>query len=501
MGKAGLIGFLATGLASCLILGLLLRIDRRTEAPVMSVTGHVLDERGRPVKGATVFIQCSRIPDVGMRLQTAISAADGTFRFRARDGDPVELYALDAGRAGVYSLATRGVRDAASFASSPVVVRLHALTRLHVRVVDPHGTPVAGIRIGPARIYAHYDDEFEPAPEVFRRLAAVSDAQGRATIGSIPSGSTPAIDTDDDRFSIVNSSVQPPFPSELNVVLQPACRVEGQVTIDGAPVGGLRLLWSMNWKRTFGYVLTDANGKFVIRRAPKDLVTFENATTGNRQDDLVLPDAQVAADPASVKRVGICLQKGTLLKVQVVDDAGRPVSGAHIDGRLANPPISPGNVVTSRLMGEWGEVVADPDGTAHLRVKPGRYYAVFGRPGEAFSATQKVDVGGGPEQPVRLALPAGWSRDALRVQVIDAEGFPCRAKVWVTSRNSRSGEVRRDFRVSASDGRLCLDDGPGIDAVQELSAEYEGEVCDPVLPPARGSVVLRLRHAAAARQR
>ncbi len=480
---------LLAGLIACA--GGLLLLSRLRDATW--VTGHVLTADGNPIGGATVYVQSSLVQGAPISLQTTHSAADGTFRFHAADSRSItEIYARLPGRGiGLFRLDPNNPFHGGSLRGMPVVLRLAPTRQITASVVDWNGKPVARVNVGPM-ITGIRTSSFQPTADIRLKLGARTDSNGRATIDSIPLAGNSTLGVDDSRFAFVQTMVPPPYAGEVKIEVRPACKVDGTVTLDGAPVRGLVLRWQSH--RLNDTVVTDANGRFQVTRAPKGRLSFEDATIGRREDDPILPDTEVSADPSESRHVEIKMLKGTLLRIKVIGHDGKSIGNVRVNGQLANPPFYPGAMPTKKLLGAWGPVMTGEDGTTHVRLLTRKYNIQFSRMGDRMATTSAVDVGESPTQSIVLKLPPEPTGNRLHVQAIDAEGNPLRNGIWYESETIANGHREKwDLPVGPA-GTGDFDTSQPWRRVIAIRAQCADEISELIVPPNDGQMVLRLNH-------
>lgn len=457
------------------------------------VTGHVLSADGKPVGGATLYVQSSLVQGVPISLQTTHSDADGTFRFHAADSRSItEIYARLPGQGvGLFRQDPKNPFHGGSLRGMPIVMRLVPARQITARVVDWNGKPIIGVNVGPM-IMGIRTCSFQPTADIRLKLGAKTDSKGRAIIDSIPLAGNSTLGVDDNRFALVQTMVPPPSATEAKIEVHPACKVDGTVTLDGTPVRGLVLRWQCH--KLNDTVVSDATGKFQINRAPKGRLSFEDATTGRREDDPILPDTEVSADPADPHHVEIKMLKGTLLRIKVIGHDGKPIGKVRVNGQLANPPFYPGAMPTKKLLGAWGPVMTGEDGTTRVRLLTRKYNIQFSRMGDRMATTSSVDVGEGPTQSIVLKLPPESTGNRLHVQAIDAEGNPLRNGIWYESETIANGHREKwDLPVGPA-GTGDFDTSQAWRRVIAIRAQCADEISELIVPPNDGQIVLRLNH-------
>ena len=220
------------------------------EQPVRTLSGRVLDERGRPLAGAAVAILPTHETVDTARLLAApqtTSAADGTWRLSASAADFLTVVAVAAGR----TLDTTSVRyDQRADASLPDLLLLPGAT-LDGRILDAAGQPIEGACVvAMARM-----------PFTIGR----TDAGGRFTIPGLPATGVRTAVQAPGHFT-ERCFAQPGTP--LEVTLQASGFVRGRVVDDhGAAVADLVVeIRGLGQDEPWPFELprTDTDGRFTI---------------------------------------------------------------------------------------------------------------------------------------------------------------------------------------------------------------------------------------------
>ena len=150
------------------------------------LNGTVVDSDGRPVAGATVWlgdtIATREVPEVLATAQT-----DDRGRFRLDRADDL------VGRGGMWSptlwayhpgarVAFHEFKGNLPKADEPVRLALGPPAATALRVLQPDGKPVKGARV--RLVQAHFKAP-RPPDQMLDRLAATTDADGRATLDGL----------------------------------------------------------------------------------------------------------------------------------------------------------------------------------------------------------------------------------------------------------------------------------------------------------------------------
>lgn len=294
-----------------------------TLRPGAPLTGRVIDPRGQAVPGGEIFLldQPAGPNETEKALKgrkpAATSAADG--RFSIADlaaGTPVHL-AIQA--PGYLVAQVRAVRPPTE---KPVVVRLEPAASLLGRVVDESGDPVPGARVDLRWQASHPQDPELPLGEPILRNTR-ADGTGRFELRGVPAGPVRVSVTAPPFMPLEGVKVELPRPStagELELVLERGALLQGRVTTaNGEPVSAVRV------------------GVSGASAATNDegLYWLEGAETG-RQDVLFLhPSHGRVARPFEIQPgvnvLDLTFEPGVEVAGRVVDETGRPVSGARVE--------------------------------------------------------------------------------------------------------------------------------------------------------------------------
>lgn len=330
-------------------------------APRLRVEGRVVDERGDAVSGAELVVE---LPphfgaDFGFALDSALRRG---WRTRTDERGAFvlgELPALAGASVRVVSAEFPVHVQPLPQADDPALVIVLARAAsvrgtIEGRVVDPHGAPVAGARVGTGSSIATSDERGRFAIDLASHMAVASGERQEIHLRALLRGYLPAIHTlsadptewpshvvlrlggpppsiagrvlDDDRQPIVDARVWIADATLFGMLDGSAATVESLLATVAHP------FWS--------FVLTDADGRFEIpgllerdyrvRAAdPRTLTLAESkpVPSGTRDVELVLPASDVHE-----KITGRVLSRG-----------GVPVAGARVKlGREAFAVQVPG---------------------------------------------------------------------------------------------------------------------------------------------------------------
>lgn len=197
-----------------------------------AVAGRVTDESGVPVPGARVHLHA--VSDT-----RAVTTKDG--RFRLRRLEPARNAELEAEKVGFARARRPGLQlKAGASTLVPDLILRHGL-RVVGTVVDPSGSPVAGVEVRAASEAekAKLDSRFGEPPPL---PDASSDARGRFELAGLDPGEYRVVlwrDGFADR-SVAGLGVKRDGPNQwAPIVLTPGAAIDGLVTTgDGKPIEG-----------------------------------------------------------------------------------------------------------------------------------------------------------------------------------------------------------------------------------------------------------------------
>lgn len=437
--------------------------------PAASVAGKVVDEKGRPVRGARVRLERApaaarfrRGPGFFAPVPQTVTGPDGSFRLdRLAASSGVTLAASGAGfvpstRPGLVLKAGQAVRN--------VVLTLRAGLTASGRVVDEQNQPVAGALIRVARA----DDRNMRGP--FRPAGgdgnpdATSRGDGSFTVGGLEEG--------DYRVSAARDGYAPKTLASVAVTAKPPTRWPAIVLVRGVAVAGVvndgqghpvagALVNVFVEGETLRSASTDGAGAFRIA----DLSRNRAAVIGVNAAGFA-PGRSAATPPA--ENVVVVLNKSGTIRGRVEDaETGSPVTDFTIS-RSAGPGgrgrgFGPGGGGAPGGGASPLEVHSD-DGTFELAdVPPGAWTARAVAAGYRSADVAGIEVGEAEvKEGVVLSLRRGA---AISGKVVDAAaGAPvANATVAVSSAGVPAAGPPGTAPASGStaqtdaDGRFALD--------------------------------------------
>jgi protocatechuate 3,4-dioxygenase beta subunit len=406
--------FLAAGLPSVRFTGPFDSSEENSlfdiQVPSASGTsGRVVDEAGKPVAGARVFVVASETTFDGdsRYIGESRTGADGAFVVpNAPEGARVVLV-----RAPGFVPVTRVQIEA----KSDERISLQRGGTVRGAVLDVSGKPAAGVIV--------------TAEEV----AAQTDAQGNFRMTGVSAGAhrLQALWKEDFVARKDSVRVKKGEETEASLKLRLGSAIPGTVVEEGTrkPVAGVRVsayastgFGGFARRRAERMVRTDARGRF---RLP-GLAPARYAVEAAREGYLSASVAGVSASGKSVPPANLALRKAASISGKVTDEKGQPVAGARVRitremgirrllrGAASNP---------AALFGGQG-VLTVADGSFRLRgLEPERNLSVeAARTGYATARKSGVSVKAG-DAIKDLALVVRRGLEA-RGKVVDAQGQP-----------------------------------------------------------------------------
>lgn len=195
----------------------------------VTVTGIVRDPAGNPLPHAqvtdgTLFSKPGTFIEGDQRLTTD---TNGAFSFSAGSGAKIHVTAKADGFAA----------KTVAWSGQPLAITLQPGRTLHLRVVNPDGNPIAGVRAQSTQF--QHTGGSETNQSTYYQLEATTDADGRVEWADVPN--EPLLFTfwaDLPDYNSRVGEVLQPDELEQTIVLTPALKVAGLVTDaeTGAPV-------------------------------------------------------------------------------------------------------------------------------------------------------------------------------------------------------------------------------------------------------------------------
>jgi hypothetical protein len=283
--------------------------------PEVAVEGRVLGPDGRGVPGVVVY---ATEPDPGVNVlanlasdsgwSSARSDEAGNYRVGGLVAEPVELrVAPPAGFASGPPVVTRG-------GATGVEIRLKAGVAPRLRVVDPDGKPLGGVRVAISEAGA------PPTPGWPR----TTDAEGVITWDALDPALAYRLWVDPNpRQDLVELLVPRWRPRDETLRVPRSCDVRG-VLVDGAgqPVAPAMVVRVVGGGEVNHAAFTAPDGRFEFHRVPEGEVVLRASLDGS----LATAEAIVTAAPAAPE-VAFVLDLGTEWRVRIDGWAGAVAPG------------------------------------------------------------------------------------------------------------------------------------------------------------------------------
>ena len=345
------------------------KTDAKTkDAAARTFQGKVIDQAGKPVAGAEVWLSVYfELSSKGRRVQHVKSDSQGRFILEVPaawvaamvPNSPTSLWAYAAGhQLGI----TRGHRLSFARDASDLEIRLKPATDTSFVVLDPAGKPLAGALVQP------YYVTNEPTPEeVLRHVEARTDNEGRAKFPAVGRDGLREI-----RVTAKGLGIQvqrawgpaPVVPPENTIRLRPAGRIEGQVTADKPEwARGVRLVFktiSGPWSTEgFALVESDEQGRFAVPAIAVSQAGRIDALVDEKLPVRPRPPQYIQVEAGRTTEVQFPMIPLVPVRGSIrVKDTGEPIPGAKIAIQFDVAP-------------QGAECVSDAQGRFTAQVLPG----------------------------------------------------------------------------------------------------------------------------------
>ena len=314
------------------------------------VTIRVVDERGRAISGADVWMQVI-LHDNATGTLTDRPTGHGTTDGQGRYLMPVPegwrpppkdrrfgLLVLVWAHAPGHRLATANAWKALYREAQSVELTLGPLTDTEFLILDPEGKPVAGATVEPREVLTPIGLTYSPAPKfILPILEAVTGADGRARVPALPYEAfrwvritTPILGIQDQRLP------DPPLAPQREIRLRSTGRIFGRIVADRPEwTRGVKLSITTTsapvHRDTEGIaeVVSRADGIFLIPAIAGGHARFEIAVDPVRPILPRIPD--VGVQPDAVTHVEIRLERTVRVRGSIRDrETSHPVARAEV---------------------------------------------------------------------------------------------------------------------------------------------------------------------------
>ncbi len=324
---------------------------------------------------------------------------------------------------------------------------------MQIRVVDPEGKPIvdAGVTVR----------AMTDVPQPTKRYRTGTEGVAEIEVPAADCSSLQLLIWQEGRVTTgahwKQKTVRRAIPAELTVTLEPGTALGGivrneqgeplagaEVTVNGhkSPPGQV-LWWSIN-----DTVTSDADGRWVSHRVPKDLKGFD-VKVKVRHPDCVSPSAfdvaEMSIDELRSQTAALVVHKGIAVEGSVTDPDGKPVAGALV-----------GQVV-EHFMSGYVRATTDPDGRYRLpQTEPGEYTLAVAAEGYGPNS-RRVKVTA-EERTFDLQLHKG---EPICLRIVDQDGNPMARAAVRTMFGKLSGFVENTRGALPGNDRNLTTDAEG----------------------------------------
>ncbi len=461
---AGLVAVLAMGL-TLTVFGLAAAVQE-TAKPADTVTIRVVDDRGRPISGADVWMQVS-LHDNATGTGTARPTGHGTTDGQGRYLMPVPegwrpppkdrrfgLLVLVWAHAPGHQLATANAWKALYREAQSADLTLGPLTDTEFLVLDPEGQPVAGATVEPREVLTPIGLTYSPAPKfILPILQAVTGADGRARVPALPHEAFRSVLITTRSLGIQHQRLpDPPLAPQREIHLRSPGRIFGRIVADRPEwTRGVKLSITTTsapvHRDTEGIaeVVSRADGLFLIPAIAGGHARFQIAVDPVRP---VLPRIpEVGVQPDAVTHVEIRLERTVRVRGSIRDrETGHPVARAEI--LIGHGAPKEGETGVSDSEGRFEVDTLPGDVTMQVVSAPGSFVQVGDDP-----SSQRHHVPAGVEAfdlpPIEVVR-----RVTVQGRLVDAANQPI-ANVSVYA-YAASGDRQYGAQTTDQDGAFTL---------------------------------------------
>ncbi len=428
----------------------------------------------------------------GFAKGQAFTGADGRFALKGLEPGKIKLMV------SVKGLAPASVRGIQVPSEGDVRVELAEESAVEGVVTDARGAPKQGAMVMLQRL------------PVFMRFAT-TDAEGRYRIGGVGAGSylfyvmegaqggAPNLNMKSDNVTLEEGKT-----TRKDHRLGEGTKVVGKVTRSRRPVGGLMVLL-MPAARSGGPMgmLTGGGGGGFAMGSTKEDGTYEISGVGpGRYTASVqtgMGGAPSGGEPLEVPKGAVEVRHDIVLpdtgiRGQVVDEEGRPVTGATVlalaagGGKLTD--------IGSAMEGIGGQSFTDDEGRFSLTgMKAGAWTLRVQASGFGTEVVENVNAAEGASGDVRVVLRRGTE---VTVRVVGPDGSPVAgANIFLADSSGReiTNISQFDAVKTGEDGRAVVRAPPGTIQFEAAAAGFSPGEVQAEVPG--GEVVIRLAKGAA----
>ena len=335
------------------------------------VRGVVMDDSGKHISDAEVFVMRGGMPETPSREQYAKTDADGNFEVPGLPDGKVFLHI----RHPEYRDTKQEFETGEIEATKEVSIRMNRGASIRGRVVDPNGNGIEGEQVNLQLTFMEARTTFTDAEGGFEFVAVAPDTY-MMTTGPFEGNAR----------GLRKSGVQVGEEGVVTVEFQTpvaAGKLTGVVSMAGAPAGGIEV------------TVRDARGDVgeqVVQTDETGTYFFENIQFGRVQVTAKTSKGLSSFETTNVAEgdtpTRLDLQIGSAVVMgRALDEEGQPIAGAWCSLERADPE----DIATGRGTVDFGNT--DENGVYEVKgVEPGTYRMRFNMAGYAQLLTQPVTV-------------------------------------------------------------------------------------------------------------
>ncbi len=382
----------AAGLVFALSIGLALGVlaiaaaGQKAEKPGPTIAGRILDDQGRPIPGAGVWMQVG-FEEADAATSYATTDAQGQYTLpvpAAWERTPIHArQGVVWAHASGHRMNTASAYAAISGKAKSVDLTLGPATDTSFVVFGPDGRPVAGAVVEPYHVMTPMNAYMFPPRAMLPAIRGISDASGRALLPAMPRAGFRAVKVKvgslgSQQLAFIDREAE---PARREIRLRPAGRIEGRVLADRPEwARGLKVYVSTTedadpYRVSFkaqgeDIVTTGPDGSFVIPAiAAGKLVVGTQVAEGLPVRPITPEGLEVRIDQTT--RVEIPLVKALRLRGVIrVQGTGEPIPGASV-------------AVSYGLKGSKVDGGGRPIGSATIVSDAKGRFETYGLPGDA----------------------------------------------------------------------------------------------------------------------
>ena len=372
-------------------------------APAKTVHGKVVDENGVPIPGADVWMMPVYNPARETPATHATTDEKGRFVVAVPEASERDLKRVGSPHGPQYVLAYADGHQLEVEAAwgqisgrdeSDVVIRLKRAVETEFIVWGPDGKPKAGAIVQPRHINTLGCD---PPKEVRARIAAKTDAEGRAVLTAVPREAIASVDVITDDLGIQNQTThtsggggdrafEVDLPAGQPIQLRPSARIVGRITAENPEwARGVRVVLHANpiyrsdrplppWPTTgHAEVVSDEQGRFEVPGIAEGALCII-AKVDDRLPVLPVDPDTLIIDLASKPKKTIEVEIPLVRKIPTRGRVRVAKSGEPIPGVILQINYGTG-------LRQSTHVMTDDEGTYTASVVPGKnQLAILGYP-------------------------------------------------------------------------------------------------------------------------